>query len=64
MTSGIIVEKTTKNEYAFWTVKDVKTNNVLAVGDSAASAVSNYETAVENQKIAMDLGVSLEDMDV
>lgn len=64
MTSGIIVEKTTKNEYAFWVVKDVKTNNVLAVGDSAASAVSNYETAVENQKIAMDLGVSLEDMDI
>lgn len=64
MASGIIVEKTVKNEYVFWVVKDVKTNNVLAVGDSVASAVSNYETVVENQKIAMDLGVSLEDMDI
>lgn len=62
--NGIVVDKSEKDGLTFWTVRDTKTHNVLAVGSTAAFAVSNYETALANEQMAQELGISLDDLEI
>lgn len=62
--NGIYVEKTASGADEYWVVRDVKTNSVLAIGDTVSHAVANYETAVANANLAKELGISLDDIDI
>lgn len=62
--NGIYAEKVVRDNVSFWTVKDAKTNQIISVGPTISSAVENYETALENEKMAEELGVSMDDMDL
>lgn len=62
--NGIFVEKSSKDGIDVWTVRDVTTRELFAVGDSILDAVTNYETYAMNAEISNKLGVFVDDMDV
>lgn len=62
--NGIYAEKVSRDGQALWMVRDAKTGQLLAIGATLSVAVENYEIALENEKMAEELGVSLDDMDV
>ena len=60
--NGIYVEKAHADDCEFWIVRDAKTHETVAIGDTISHAVENYETAVANEQMAKELGVSLDDL--
>ena len=61
---GILLTKHETGGVSFWSVKDAKTHDVLAVGESPSGAVRNYEISLENKKLEQELGVNLDDLSI
>ena len=61
---GVYLEKTVIDGETFWAAKDIKTNATIALADTPSNAIQTYETLMENEKIAKELGVSADDMDI
>jgi len=62
--NGIYVEKPATKGNDIWVVRDSKTHEALAFGSTIIEAVDNYETVLENSKMAKILGASYDDMDI
>ena len=60
MVDGIYVEKSGE----FWVVKNSKTGEAISIGSTISAAVSSYETIMANERIAEEIGLSLEDMEI
>ena len=61
--TGIIAEKTVKDGYEFWIVKDANTKQIISVGHELSQAIDAYETILANEKMTAELGLSLDDFE-
>ena len=60
--SGIYVERRVTGAKDIWVVRDTKTNQIVSFGDSIVNAVQNYEVIQENEIMAKELGVNLDEL--